>query len=195
MEYKIIKLLIKQVSHFNCNACTVFQLRFSPVNVVELGELSLHLLNEVHLRVPSGPQRGCLCGHTRLPANPGTDERVHLVSHFCLKSIERKQTNFNKRVDTYWINDPLSILNTYTCNLFTMHGLVTQIEHVSAITDLMLGLHKFWLCSISIYLLTHFRLNHFTLTINMLYVNGTLNYNINIIKYNKQPQKGFSTSL
>ena len=126
-------------------------------------------------------------------------QRIRTLYNACVfcrdlcKSIELKQVNFNTHYD---INMTIigsmirSMLNTCTCNWFILHGLVTQINYVSAFSDPMLGLHELFHCN----LLTHFCLNHYTLILNMLCVNGTFNYNINIIKYNQQRHKGLSPS-
>ena len=104
MEYNIIKLLIIQVSHFNCNACTVFQLRYFTCQCGSLACIFLtKSISEFILALSAVVEDDI----RRLPANPGKDERVHLVSHFCLKSIEQKQVNFNKHFDNNWINDLL----------------------------------------------------------------------------------------
>jgi len=64
--------------HKHCSSCVI-----SPINVVELGELSLHLLNVVHLGFPGGPERGVVQdGIRRLPANPGTDKRARPLPRF-----------------------------------------------------------------------------------------------------------------
>ena len=96
---------------YTCNMSIVMHVQYfkcviSPVNVVELGEFSLHPLDVVNLGFTGGPRCGVVQGGLRrLPAYPGTGERVRRL--VCLK-----KSNKNKLILTKVFYIKMKILGT-----------------------------------------------------------------------------------